>query len=674
MSMKQATTETDFWREYKGTYNVEPPNFHFENPVPTSLLHGQVTAVGYLKKIIRLNDSLTFAHLSKGSGPEQIQILSRDPETTRVLESIRLNSAISVNGQLQMKYKPKNPLKIREAHTRETEEGLIPLEQVEIHAQSITCLNSFDKDIAYGPQHVYPPSSRHLQIRFDDKLRQSLLFRSEVTKFAREELKDFHEIETPILFKSTPEGAREFLVPTRKAGFAYALPQSPQQYKQMLMASGINRYVQFARCFRDEDLRADRQPEFTQIDLEMAWVTGEDVMQRVEKFIKALYNRFGKIGTYLLPLPEKQFHRMKYDEAMSEHGSDKPDLRIPGLIQRIDHIVPEHLRKMITSLENPIIEASKMRLNGDTKTVQTFFRNFMASTEGEPFEKNIHGQPGVCVYDPSKPVEGLQILGFEAAEQLKDLYASIPQREFQSSEDYEIATSFDSGDLILLQARENLPHSGGSTSMGRLRLAIYKAAIAEGLLEPDLLHHYLWVTDFPMFTLEDGVDPGQEGAAGFSATHHPFTAPKTAVDVDLLLTDPLKAKADHYDLVVNGVELGGGSRRIHNVGMQKFIMREVLQMKKERMNDFSHLFEALSAGCPPHAGLAIGFDRLIAVMRGTDSVRDVIAFPKNSKGDDPTVKAPRRVNKNELGRYYLQVTPGQEVPLQEGEVPESGSI
>lgn len=233
---------------------------------------------------------------------------------------------------------------------------------------------------------------------------------------------------------------------------------------------------------------------------------------------------------------------------------------------------------MITSLENPIIEASKIRLNGDTKTVQTFFRNFMASPEGEPFEKNVHGQPGVCVYDLSKPVEGLQILGFEAAEQLKDLYAKIPQREFQSSEDHEIATSFDSGDLILLQARENLPHSGGSTSMGRLRLAIYKAAIAEGLLEPDLLHHYLWVTDFPMFTLENGVDPGQEGAAGFSATHHPFTAPKTAADVDLLLTDPLKARADHYDLVVNGVELGGGSRRIHNVGMQKFIMREVLQV------------------------------------------------------------------------------------------------
>ncbi|KAF4634972.1 hypothetical protein G7Y89_g3109 [Cudoniella acicularis] len=661
----KSVADAAFWQEYRRTYDVQSPTFDLKNPVPRSLLDRKVTAVGFLVKIIRLSDALYFAVLQQGAGLESVQIICRDPQTTKSLEDIRLHSAISVTGTLVPKHKPKNASKIRAVHKQEVEKDWMSLEQVEIFAESITCLSSFSRDIPYGPQHVYRPSNRHLQIRFDLSLRNALLFRSEVTKFAREELKDFHEIETPILFKSTPEGAREFLVPTRKAGFAYALPQSPQQYKQMLMASGINRYVQFARCFRDEDLRADRQPEFTQIDLEMAWVKGEDVMQRVEKFIKALYGKFAEPDSFLLPLRDGPFYRMKYDTAMSHHGSDKPDLRIPGLIQRIDHIVPEQLRKMITHLENPIIEAWKIRLNGNTKTVQSFIRKFMSSPAAEPFENNVEGGPGVCVFDPSRPLEGLQTFGFEAAEKLKDFYSKLPKEPVQTAEDHKIGTSFDEGDLLILQARENLPHSGGSTALGKLRLAIYKAALAEKLLEPDYTHHYLWVTDFPLFTLENGVDPGQEGTAGFSATHHPFTAPKTAADVDLLLTDPLKVKADHYDLVVNGVELGGGSRRIHSVDMQKFIMRDVLRMSKERMNDFTHLFRALSAGCPPHAGLAIGFDRLIAVMRGTDSVRDVIAFPKNSKGDDLMVMSPRLVNEAELGRYHLQVIPGDEAPLEE---------
>lgn len=229
-------------------------------------MNKNVTAVGFLKKIVRLSDALSFAQLTRGAGPEQVQILLRDPETTKILDSIRLNSAISVTGVLKSKYAPKKPSKVKAAHTEEAEEGCVFLDQVEISAESITCLNSFEKNIPYGPDHVYPLSSRHLQIRFDSKLRDTLFFRSQVAAYVREELSDFHEIETPILFKSTPEGAREFLVPTRKAGCAYALPQSPQQYKQMLMASGINRYLQFARCFRDEDLRADRQPEFTQVN------------------------------------------------------------------------------------------------------------------------------------------------------------------------------------------------------------------------------------------------------------------------------------------------------------------------------------------------------------------------------------------------------------------------
>jgi aspartyl-tRNA synthetase len=224
---------------------------------------------------------------------------------------------------------------------------------------------------------------------------------------------------------------------------------------------------------------------------------------------------------------------------------------------------------MLTSIENPIIEACKIRLDGDTATVQKFIRDFLDSPDAEEFRNNIAGAPGVFVVDMRRPLEGLQAFGFEGAEALKSFYA----------ESQDTNTDFEEGDLLLLQARENLPHTGGSTMFGKLRLAVYKAALAQGLIEPDHGHHFLWITDFPMFTTNNGSEPGQEGDSGFSATHHPFTAPKTAADVDMLLTDPLKAIADHYDLVLNGVELGGGSRRIHNAEMQKFVMREILKVK-----------------------------------------------------------------------------------------------
>jgi aspartyl-tRNA synthetase len=235
---------------------------------------------------------------------------------------------------------------------------------------------------------------------------------------------------------------------------------------------------------------------------------------------------------------------------------------------------------MLTSIQDPIVEAFKFRLKGSAEEVNAFIRRFLDSPDAEAFIKNADGPPGVCIYDVRKPMEGLQIFGFEGAQNLKDHFEHIPKlKSNKKKEVYEVATSFDEGDVLIIQARENLPHSGGSTMLGKLRIALYKAAVAEGLVESDPRHHFLWVTDFPMFTLDNGVDPGQGGSAGFSATHHPFTAPKTAEDVDLLLTNPLKAKADHYDLVVNGVELGGGSRRIHNSEMQKFIMKEILKVR-----------------------------------------------------------------------------------------------
>ncbi|RDW73372.1 putative aspartyl-trna synthetase protein [Coleophoma cylindrospora] len=637
-------TDTAFYKEYIDSFNTPKP-IPLLPYMNQELLGTKVTFRGYLGKRKDIAEKLAFATLDEdGSGSRQVQIVSRagdaleDQQVHSDLKNVRQNSFVSASGILQKKV-------LRGKHATDWPEGEIPCSAVELKLESITCLSSFPKDIIFGEDSQFAPEARHLQIRFDKGLSSRLKFRSEVTKHLREAFPiDFTEVETPILFKSTPEGAREFLVPTRRPGFAYALPQSPQQYKQVLIASGIHRYYQFARCFRDEDLRADRQPEFTQLDIEMACHDSAVVMGLVTNLIKTTWAKF-------LPAQDISytFPRMTYAEAMSKHGSDKPDLRIRDLIYRIDSILSSDLVGMLTSTRDPIVEATRFRLKGSPDTVRKFIMKFMDSPDAEVFRQNPDGAPGVFVCDSRKPLEGLQAFGFEGAEKLKEALVD-PSRGADQEENV-----LEDGDLVLLQARENAPHTGGSTALGRLRLAVYKEAVSQGLLDPDSSHKFLWVTDFPMFTLNNDQDPGQGGASGFSATHHPFTAPKTEADIELLLTDPLKAIADHYDLVMNGVELGGGSKRIHNAEIQKFVMKEILQMSDERMGDFLHLFEALRSGCPPHAGLAIGFDRLIAVMTNCESIRDVIAFPKSSKGEDVMVKSPSLMTQAQLDTYHLNL-------------------
>lgn len=276
----------------------------------------------------------------------------------------------------------------------------------------------------------------------------------------------------------------------------------------------------------------------------------------------------------------------------------------------------------------------------------------MDSAEGGEFRSHPDGAPGVFVYDEAQPLHGLEAFGFEAASQLETLF------ETAASQPNSTDTPLGQGDIILVQARPNRPHSGGSTTLGKLRRAFHSAAVKSesGLTQLDSRDRFLWVTDFPMFTPNEASDgPNDQGSSGFSSTHHPFTAPKSAADVDLLLMNPLSAVADHYDLVLNGVELGGGSRRIHSSEMQQFIMRDILKMDQTRLDSFSHLFRALQAGCPPHAGFAIGFDRLIAVMTGRESVRDVIAFPKDKMGRDLLVKSPGRVFNHDISDYHMKV-------------------
>lgn len=591
----------------------------------------EVKLFGYLTTRRDVNKKLAFSVLRHKDHSWCIQLVSNSNEVGvqadahHRLRSVKRWTPVRIRGVVQK----------RQPAKEDTYQGMKLVNTCEILVTHVEPLNTMPDDIIMKDETVFRPDQRHLQLRTDDEIRSNLLFRSKVVHEARAHLDsvNWKEIETPILFKSTPEGAREFLVPTRSSGLAYALPQSPQQYKQILMASGITKYFQFARCFRDEDLRADRQPEFTQLDMEMSFADEETVMHEIEKL---LHNLWQKLLGQSIPQP---IPRMTYAEAMTSYGVDKPDLRYEARIIDVTQSLPADLIGKITPLEKCKVEGIKLPISSDAKTTRKFITKFLDSPEGKPFLQNPDGQPGVFISDHSKPMQGLGPLGY--------------QYVMEGPE----ALALEHGDLLILQARPDAPHTGGSTMLGNLRLALYKAAIQQGLIEPpaNTDFRFVWITDFPLFTPSNDTDPGQGGASGFSSTHHPFTAPKTSADVDMLLEDPSAATAAHYDIVVNGVELGGGSRRIHNAAMQEFIFRDILQMESRRIEDFRHLLDVLRSGCPPHAGLALGWDRLVAVMLGKDSVRDVIAFPKTGSGEDPLVKSPNAMTEKQLSTYHLKL-------------------
>lgn len=602
----------------------------------------EVVLHGFLGNRVDLSKNLSFVPLLSKSLDRSVQIVSSrkgQDDTGHAMEAAH---------QQLKNIEPHSPVAVRGC-TRErleardsTFEQVQKVTNIEISLLDIQRLNHFPKDLIGSIHDAFGPENRHLQLRTDRSLRDSLAFRAKVAMVSRKELdrQDFVEIETPLLFKSTPEGAREFLVPTRQQGLAYALPQSPQQFKQILMGSGISRYYQIARCFRDEDLRADRQPEFTQLDLELSFATGSDVMNHITALIRTLWEGLLKIQ---LPIC---FPTMTYSEAMSSYGSDKPDLRFPGKLSRVERLLPPDLISKLTDIENPIIEVFKLDLDEPPDTdeddaissAQKLVTSFLSSPEAAPFHSNLSGAPGVFIYNPLAPLRGLSAFGFEAASSIESLLSPAE------------------GTILILQARPNAPLTGGCTPLGKIRSHLLKAAMKRNLLTPPEPFAPVWIIDFPLFTptSTSASEPGQGGSAGLSSTHHPFTSPKTPADIDLLLTSPLDAIADHYDLVINGVELGGGSRRIHNADFQTFILREVLNLSKERLKDFEHLIKVLRAGCPPHAGFALGFDRLVALMRGRESVRDVIAFPKGGDGGDRFVGSPGMMREEELRRYGLR--------------------
>ena len=424
----------------------------------------------------------------------------------------------------------------------------------------------------------------------------------------------FMEVETPMLIKSTPEGARDYVVPSRiHHGEFYALPQSPQQYKQLLMVAGIDRYYQIVKCFRDEDLRADRQPEFTQIDCEMSFVEQEDVLQVFEGLAKHLFKTVRGIDM------NYQFPRMVWKDAMEQYGSDKPDIRFGMKIHNITDDVKGHNFKIFDEAEYVCAIAVGGCANYSRKQTDEL-------TE--------------WVKRPQVGAKGLVYIKYNEDGTIK----SSVDKFYSHEELTEIAkkSGAGTGDLVLILCGKKLPVLN---QMGVLRIEMGNRL---GLRDKNIFAP-LWVVDFPLFEWD-------EATQRFYAMHHPFTSPKKE-DYDILETNPGEARANAYDLVINGVEIGGGSIRIHDSALQVRMFKLLGFTEEKAQAQFSCLINAFKYGAPPHGGLAFGLDRWAALMNGSDSIKDVIAFPKNNAARDIMIDAPSKISDEQLDELSLIIKP-----------------
>ena len=455
---------------------------------------------------------------------------------------------------------------------------------------------------------------RYLDLR-KQKMQNNLTFRHKITKLARDYFDEngFTEVETPMLIKPTPEGARDYLVPSRvNPGSFYALPQSPQMFKQLLMVGGTDRYMQVVKCFRDEDLRADRQPEFTQIDLEMSFVDTDDVIEVNEGFIKRVFKEIMGVDVKL-PL-----RRMPYDEAMERYGSDKPDLRFGFELKKLNDVVSECDFKVFTDA---------LAAGGDVRGI------CIDGAADKYTRKKIDK-----LIDASKSYGAKGLVWIKVGEE--EISSSV-NKFFSQDQLREIADVFEAkaGDLILICS--DRPKVVFDT-LGFLRRHI---AGELGLLD-DSKFELLWVVDFPLFEVDD--ETGE-----LHPMHHPFTSPKEE-DIAMLDTDPAKVKANAYDIVLNGVELGGGSIRIHDRKLQEKMFK-ILGITDEDIDEkFGFLVEAFKYGAPPHGGLAYGLDRLVMLLAGEDSIREVMAFPKNQAAQCMVSEAPGNVTDEQLAELGLK--------------------
>jgi aspartyl-tRNA synthetase len=510
----------------------------------------------------------------------------------------------------------------------------LPTGAVEVDATHLELLNAsetppFPLDDAGGDKvnEDLRLTYRYLDLR-RPRMRRNLSVRHRATKSIRDyfDAQDFIEVETPALFKSTPEGAREYLVPSRiHAGQFYALSQSPQQFKQILMVAGVERYFQIARCFRDEDLRADRQMEFTQVDVEASFVDREDIYTLFEGMLKKVWKDV--LGTDI-PTP---FPRMQFSDAMNRFGVDKPDVRFGFELKDFSET----------------FKASSFKVFQGTVASGGAVKGMNAKGLADLTQGELKALEEVA---KSLGAKGLAFIKVEGGEWKSPIVKFLSEAEKAAlASTLEVAD----GDMIFFAAA---PWEKACAILGRIRLEVAALLQKRGklALQPDDWK-FLWVVDFPLMSYD-------EEKKSYVATHHPFTAP-VAEDAGLIDTDPKSVRGQHYDIVLNGMELGGGSIRIHQPALQKKIFEDVLKIPADVVeNRFGYMLRAFTYGAPPHGGIAFGLDRIVALLCGTTSIRDVIAFPKTQKGQDLMAGSPTPVTPKQLTELHIAVV-APEAPL-----------
>jgi aspartyl-tRNA synthetase len=601
----------------------------------------QVTIMGWVNRR-RDHGNLIFLDLRDRTGITQI-VLDRDltPEGHAKAEQVRPEYVVAVVGKVRLRGKDViNP---------KMETG-----EIEVAAEQLLVLND-SKVPPFSPaEDAIANEELRLKYRYLDLRREQMQrnfeLRHKITRAVRESLSNqgFLEIETPFMTRSTPEGARDYLVPSRvHGGHFYALPQSPQLFKQILMISGFDRYFQIARCFRDEDLRADRQPEFTQVDLEMSFVRQEDVFKVVETF---LHEAFAAVGISL-PTP---FPRITYDEAMRRYGIDKPDLRMPGLTDVRSAFSDEDLHALAIDPKLPIVVVCIPKVGELSRKERDENRPLFDANKGakliDDWKRLEKGFPEavkkIRALAPAT-AEGApeNLLLLVAGDSAVHLKASDTKTEGQLSE-REIQVYSAAGNLRVELARRYADRHGvqalTDTVVESPERLLGHEVPGETAFRP------IWVTDFPMFEFD------QETKRWLPA-HHPFTSPHEE-DMERLVSDPASVRARYYDLAMNGLELGSGSIRIHRQDVQQEIFRALGMSEEEAKSRFGFFLEALNYGTPPHGGIALGLDRIAMILAGAQSLREVIAFPKTAKAIDLMVDAPTPVSTQQLRELHIRTT------------------
>ena len=509
-------------------------------------------------------------------------------------------------------------LREREAKTDKIPTGEVELFVTELRVLSGAQTTPFEVRDGINVNDQLRLKYRYLDLR-RPSMHEPIVVRSKIAKVVRDYYDEQHfvEIETPMLIKSTPEGARDYLVPSRvQPGHFYALPQSPQLYKQILMLSGFDRYYQIVRCFRDEDLRADRQPEFTQIDMEMSFVTEDDVMAMNEGLVKRVFREVLGVDV------ETPFRRMPYSEAMARYGSDKPDTRFGLELQDVTDV----LRESGVAVFKSAVEAG-----GSVRLINA------KGLAGALTRKEIDKLVDVAKTYGAKGLAYTRL----TADGVTSSFEKFLSEEEKAA--LHKAAGAETGDVLLVVA--DAKNSTVFAALGALRLAVANKC---GLIDPDKFN-FLWVTDFPFFEYSE-----EEGR--WMAMHHPFTMPR-AEDLDKVESDPGSVRALAYDMVLNGCELGGGSIRINDPAVQDRMLKALGFSEERARESFGFLMDAYQYGAPPHGGMAFGFDRMVMLMLKRDSIRDVIAFPKVQNAGEPMSGCPETVEEKQLRELSIAYAP-----------------